>query len=138
MSTLYIVIGVAVVLLIALTRRLFHLQQKKKKARAAAEADEPVGPGGDEISLLVREAENKLVGGQTEGKARSRQSARSSSCCGEAGSAKTSVMLHSGLDPELLAGQVYQNSNVVPTRSANIWFSRRSRLRGSRRQAAGR
>ena len=35
-------------------------------------------------------------------------------------------MIHSGLDPELLAGQVYQNADVVPTRTANLWFSRRS------------
>ena len=35
-------------------------------------------------------------------------------------------MLHSGLEPELLAGQVYQNGNVAPTTSANVWFSRGS------------
>ena len=34
-------------------------------------------------------------------------------------------MLHSGIEPELLAGQVYQNNDVAPTRTANFWFARR-------------
>ena len=45
---------------------------------------------------------------------------------GEAGTTKTSTMMHSGLEPELIAGQVYQDTNVVPTRLANVWFARRS------------
>ena len=45
---------------------------------------------------------------------------------GDAGVAKTSVMLHSGLDAELVAGQVYQQGNVTSTRSANFWYSRRA------------
>ncbi len=42
---------------------------------------------------------------------------------GEAGAAKTSVLINSGLEPELLAGQVYQDNVIVPTRSINLWFS---------------
>ena len=34
-------------------------------------------------------------------------------------------MLHSGIEAELLAGQVYQNNDVAPTRTANLWFARR-------------
>ncbi len=43
---------------------------------------------------------------------------------GDKGTAKTSTILNSGLDPELLAGQVYQDNAVAPTRSANIFFAR--------------
>jgi len=43
---------------------------------------------------------------------------------GDKGTAKTSTILNSGLDPELLAGQVYQDNAVTPTRSANIFFAR--------------
>jgi len=32
--------------------------------------------------------------------------------------------LYSGLDPELLAGQVYQDNAVAPTRAANIFVAR--------------
>jgi type VI secretion system protein ImpL len=120
MTTLYIVLAVALVLLIALAI-VYLIQQKKKKAAAAA--DEPAGPGGDEISLLVGEANNKLAAAKAEPNARI-GNLPVFLLLGETGSTKTSVMLHSGLDPELLAGQVHQNNNVVPTRSANIWFSR--------------
>ncbi len=115
----------------------YLIQQKKKKARAAAAGDEPVGPGGDEISILIGEANNKLSAAKAEPNARV-ANLPVFLLLGETGSTKTSVMLHSGLDPELLAGQFQQNENVVPTRSAKIWFTRRSEFVGGRRQAARR
>ena len=33
--------------------------------------------------------------------------------------------MHSGLEPELLAGQVYQETTIVPTRSTNLWLAGR-------------
>jgi type VI secretion system protein ImpL len=45
---------------------------------------------------------------------------------GESGGGKSSVMDQSGLDAELLAGQVYQESSIVPTRVANLWFARKT------------
>jgi type VI secretion system protein ImpL len=45
---------------------------------------------------------------------------------GDSGSAKTSVVLQSGADPELLSGQVYENNDVIPTKMVNIWFARQS------------
>ncbi|MGK4495695.1 hypothetical protein ACSLVN_28190, partial [Klebsiella pneumoniae] len=42
---------------------------------------------------------------------------------GETGTAKTSTVVHSGLDPELLAGQVYRDKDLIPTRAANIWYA---------------
>src|SRR5580658_4924725 len=124
MTPLYIVIGVVVIAIIVLT--IFYLiQQNKKKKALAADAGEPAAPGDDEISQLVHEAENKLTAAKLE------QGARISTLpvyllLGDHGCAKTSVMLHSGLDPELLAGQVYQQGNVTSTRTANVWYSRRS------------
>ena len=35
-------------------------------------------------------------------------------------------MVNAGLEPELLAGLVYRDNNLVPTRTANLWFSRRT------------
>jgi type VI secretion system protein ImpL len=123
MSTLYIVIAAAVLLLIVLLV-VFLVQQKKKKKKQA-EIEDPGGLSGDEISVLIKEAETKLSAAKLE------QGARVGNLpvyvlMGDPGSTKTSVMLHSGLDAELIAGQVYQNSNVVPTRNANFWFARRS------------
>jgi type VI secretion system protein ImpL len=37
--------------------------------------------------------------------------------------AKTQTVLQSGLEPELLAGNVYQDGVIVPTQLANIWLA---------------
>lgn len=76
----------------------------------------------DELDLVVRDAEAKL--------AALRVSSASIGTMplvfviGDHGSTKTSVVLQSGLEPELLAGQVYGDNNmVVPTRTANLWLA---------------
>lgn len=45
---------------------------------------------------------------------------------GDAGSTKTTTLIHSGMDPELLAGQAYELSTILPTRLANIWYSQKA------------
>ena len=42
---------------------------------------------------------------------------------GDAGAGKTATFLNAGLDPELLAGQVFRDSEVLPTRIANLWYA---------------
>jgi type VI secretion system protein ImpL len=42
---------------------------------------------------------------------------------GETGSAKTTTMVQSGAEPESLAGQVYEENNILPTPAANFWFA---------------
>ncbi len=117
---LYIILGVTVLALIALLVVWLILRKKKKKAAAAA--GEPA-VGGDEIALLINDAEKRLAA------AKLAEGGKVGNLpvfflLGDSGSTKTSVMLRSGLDPELVAGQVYESGNVVPTRSANFWFSR--------------
>jgi type VI secretion system protein ImpL len=123
MTTLFILLAVVVVVLIVLVI-LFYLRKKKAKA-AADRAGQPAAPGADEIALLARAAEAKLSASKIEHGAKIGD-LPVYILMGESGGAKTSVMLHCGLDPELLAGQVYQNADVAPTRAANLWFSRRS------------
>jgi type VI secretion system protein ImpL len=122
MPTIYIILAVVVVALIVLT--VIYLLQRRKKARAAAQPAD-AAPGGDEISLLIREAETKLAAAKLPAGAKV-GTLPVYLIMGDANSAKTSTMLHSGLEPELLAGQVYQSGNVVATRTANLWFSRGS------------
>jgi type VI secretion system protein ImpL len=122
MPTLYIILAAALLVLIVLVV-LFFLQKKKQKQAPAAGAED-TAPGGDEISLMIREAEAKLAGAKIEG-------ARVATLpvyllLGDSSCAKTCTMVNCGLEPELLAGQVYQAGNVASTRTANIWFSRRS------------
>ena len=45
---------------------------------------------------------------------------------GPSGGTKTTTILNSGLDPELLAGHVHQDNQILPTRTANIWYTRQA------------
>jgi len=78
-----------------------------------------------DVDILIRDAAVKVAA------ARLAAGARLSSLpvvflLGDTGAGKTSVMDQSGLDAELLAGQVYQESSIVPTRVANLWFARKT------------
>lgn len=42
---------------------------------------------------------------------------------GPQGATKTTVVVQSGLEPELLAGEVHQGDAVVPTENVNLWFA---------------
>jgi type VI secretion system protein ImpL len=91
---------------------------RNKTVGAAEPMDEK-----DQLEQLFREAETRLA------KSRLGSGAKLSTLpvffvMGERGSTRTTTVLHSGLDPELIAGQVYQDNNVVPTAEANLWFAR--------------
>src|SRR5271169_68299 len=78
-----------------------------------------------DVDILIRDAAVKVAA------ARLAAGAQLSSLpavflLGETGAGKTSAMDQSGLDAELLAGQVYQESSVVPTRVANLWYARKT------------
>ncbi len=97
---------------------------KKAPGSAAGDGSQGAGPleKDDEIDALVREAENRLAASNL-AKGAKLSNLPLVFVIGDAGSTKTSTILHSGLDPELLAGSVYQDTTVVPTRLANIWFA---------------
>jgi type VI secretion system protein ImpL len=125
MTTLYVVLAVTLVALIV-SLVVYLIQRKRKQAaQAAGSGEQPSGEGADEISSLVRDADAKLAAARIQPGARV-ATLPAYLVMGDSGATKTCVMLHSGLDPELIAGQVYQGGNVAPTRTANFWFSRRS------------
>lgn len=95
---------------------------KQKKEERAAEPSEEAPAGGDEIAVLMRDAERKLSTAQLAKGARI-GNLPAILLLGEVSSTKTSTMMHSGLEPELLAGQVYRDGNITSTRSANLWYS---------------
>lgn len=98
---------------------------KGKKEASAAVAAEQAAEGGDEIAVLVRDAERKLAAAQL-AKGAHIGNLPAILLLGEASSTKTTIMMHSGLDPELLAGHVFQDGNITTTRSANLWYSRQT------------
>lgn len=79
----------------------------------------------DDINALIRQAESKVSSARL-GRGAKLADLRVIFVIGEAGSGKTTAVLHSGLDPELLAGQVFHESAVIPTPVANFWFARKS------------
>lgn len=42
---------------------------------------------------------------------------------GPQGSTKTTAVVRSGLEPDLLAGEVHQGDAVIPTETVNLWFA---------------
>ncbi|MGH9585548.1 MAG: ImcF-related family protein, partial [Acidobacteriaceae bacterium] len=78
--------------------------------------------GGSDLDVLLRDAEKRLAAGQ-HGGPKSLDSLPLLYVLGEANSAKTTAVLKSGLDPELLAGQVYRDQDVTATPVANLWYT---------------
>jgi type VI secretion system protein ImpL len=119
-----IVMGAVALVVAAITMYVQKKTQDKiaqvgQPAQGGAPAAAPAG-GGD-ADPLIREASARL--------AQSKAGAGVANLpmifvIGDRGTAKTSTILNSGLDPELLAGQVYQDNAVAPTRAANIFFAR--------------
>jgi type VI secretion system protein ImpL len=96
-----------------------------RKAKTAEEGQgvDGTGDSNKDIDLLVHEALRRLKN-STLGRGATLRNLPLVFVLGEPGSAKTHTVIHSALDPELLGGQVYQDNSVLPTRVANIWYSR--------------
>ncbi len=99
----------------------------RRQEKAAKGSDAGGGPSAatTEVDLLVRDAARKLKSSAM-GRGASLRNLPLIFLVGDPGSAKTTSILHSALDPELLAGHVYQDNKVVPTRVANFWYTRQA------------
>ncbi|MFP5230371.1 MAG: type VI secretion protein IcmF/TssM N-terminal domain-containing protein, partial [Acidobacteriota bacterium] len=80
-------------------------------------------PGGSELNDLLREAERRIATAQRTGP-KSLATLPLLYILGETNSCKTTTVLKSGLDPELIAGQVFRDQDVVATPVANFWYTR--------------
>lgn len=97
----------------------WKMRQKSEEAETDEDQAQSEPAGNEEIDLLIRDADTKLA---------SARQARIGNLplifiLGDQGATKTSVVMNSGLEPELLAGQVYQDNAVAPTRTANFWYA---------------
>lgn len=99
---------------------IWFFWRKKKLERELEEGVEATGD--EEIVALMKEAEKRLTQAKN-GKATNLPSTPVVLVAGEPSSAKSSVVLNSGLDPELIAGRAQQNNTVIPTRIANVWYA---------------
>jgi type VI secretion system protein ImpL len=101
---------------------LWYEYKLKKAKEASGEGDSQAGES-DDLDALVREAVRRLKH-STLGRGTNLGSLPLVFVLGDSGSTKTTVLIHSALDPELLAGQVYRDNEVLPTSAANIWYTR--------------
>ncbi len=76
-----------------------------------------------EFTALLREAEQRLAGSHGVGVSPSLHTIPLLYILGSSNSAKTTMILKSGLDPELLAGQAYQDEVIASTRVVNLWYA---------------
>lgn len=97
-----------------------------RKANPPTE-EEPEESGASEdtqdVDNLVHDAVRKLRGSSL-GRGASLGKLPLVFLLGEPGSAKTHTIVNSGLDPELLAGHVYQDNQILPTQTVNFWYTR--------------
>jgi len=100
-------------------------QYTVKKAKEESGEEESQSHGSDDVDALVREAVRRLKS-STLGRGTDLSRLPLMFVLGDPGSTKTTVLIHSALDPELLAGQVYRDSEVLPTSTANIWYTRQA------------
>jgi type VI secretion system protein ImpL len=107
---------------------LFYQYKIKKAKEASGEGDSAgAAAASDDLDALVREAVRRLKH-STLGRGTNLGSLPLVFVMGDAGATKTTVVIHSALDPELLAGQVYRDNEVLPTAAANIWYTRQAIL----------
>ncbi len=97
---------------------IFYLYFREKGRDAAARGL----PGGTDMESMMRDAEHRLATAQRTGP-KSLNSLPLLYLLGDGNSAKTTTLVKSGLDPELLAGQVYRDQDVVPTPVVNFWYA---------------
>src|SRR5271165_1003864 len=122
-SDVWILRGVLALLgLVGAGVALWYLQ-KVKKAKEASGEDASPASATDDLDTLVRGAVQRLKH-STLGRGTNLGSLPLVFVMGDPGSTKTTLLIHSALDPELLAGQVYRDNEVLPTSAANIWYTR--------------
>ncbi|HLI75414.1 MAG TPA: hypothetical protein VKV02_00595, partial [Acidobacteriaceae bacterium] len=125
-------IALAVWLTIYLVIRLVNKQRSAppmdapRPAAVVKKGDELEDSFTQEFKALLREANARLAGlmpAQPNGKPATLQSLPLYLVIGPEGSGKTSALLHSGLEPKLLAGEASRDTGVLPTKLANLWLS---------------
>ena len=114
--------------LIGLLSAIFFLWFYRKIKTQKAGTEEPAAAtDGSEINAIVGEANRRLKNSAVAAGARL-ENLPLIFVLGESASTKTTTVIHSGLDPELLSGHVYQDNQVLPTRVLNVWYSRQAVL----------
>jgi len=106
--------------LLGLLATIFVLWYLHKVSGGSGQSSGPDTPDAINLSNLLRDADSRI---RQSGRAKSLASMPLIYVIGDENSAKTQTVLQSGLDAELLAGNVYQDGGIVPTQLANLWLA---------------
>ena len=123
---LFVVLTLVLAAVAAGTILYLHLRGKKREGQdGEAVATEATA----EIDLLINDANRKLKASKQQG-SKSLDELSLLYILGDAGSAKTTLVTRSGLEPELLAGTAPRagEADVIPTPLLNVWFTRQAGL----------
>ncbi len=136
LSALGLTVLIVYLLVARLTRKLAGGGQAAAPAapaanEAAAPAAQPTRAAGpdpeiDAVAALISEANTRLAQSPTLASRRIRTQVSALPTylvVGAEGSGKTTTFLGASLEPELLAGQVYRDSVVLPTKLCNFWYA---------------
>ena len=116
------IVFVAVVLLIGIGAAVAVLIIHRRSRKQAESENEAPGEGAAEIGVMIDGANGRLRSSQKH--VQSLDALPLVYVLGDAGSAKSSVVAQSGLDPELLAGNAVPGAEQAPTGLLNLWFAR--------------
>jgi type VI secretion system protein ImpL len=101
---------------------IFILWYMHKVSKASGLSSGPDTPDAINLSALLRDADARIRQAGRAG-AKSLAALPLIYVVGDENSAKTQTVLQSGLEPELIAGNVYRDGAVVPTQLANVWLA---------------
>jgi type VI secretion system protein ImpL len=116
------VLFIAILGLVGALTTVFVVWYLNKLSSASGQSSGPDTPDAINLSNLLRDADAKVRQSGRAG-AKSLASLPLIYVIGDENSAKTQTVLQSGLEPELLVGNVYQDGIVVPTQLANLWLA---------------
>ena len=99
-------------------------QRAKDAAAQGGQADAATAE--KEIEVFIRDAETRLAQSERRQGSQARAAAGFFPDRRNGSAAKTSIFVHSGVEPDLLAGQVYQDNAIISTRPVNFWLAQKS------------
>jgi type VI secretion system protein ImpL len=125
---LYLILGLLGALGLTGAGLWVYFTKKKEKEEGGAPADAGGGGGGGDAAIdqLIHEADHRVS------QSSATQGAKIANLplvfvVGDQGATKTSALVYSGIEPELLSGSVFGEGNAVaPTQHVNVWFARGS------------
>ena len=119
--TVFVIVLLLIGIAAAITILVFHYRAKKERE---LQGDSGAAGGAGDLDLLLNDANRKLRTSQQG--AKTLDALPLIYLLGDAGAAKTTTVVQSGIDPELLAGSASQSAEQTPTPVLNLWFARQA------------